>query len=244
MKKNIYITFIILATLLAFGLFAGKIQAQNASESSDTIRQKVEEKVNQALKNPKAYIGTITDISESTIQINKFVFDKDTEKSGEILQISTAEDTAFVNTTTTAKEIKRADLAIGDFIVAMGYKNGNSVLNAKRVLVTDTQVNASRMSEMANVETVSKSEIEVSPFPNGEIQTIKSAKTLKVTYEKNQKIQNGAFSDISEGDKIVVVGNSGNGTFEARSIHILPGPATEKSDVMEASPTPKASSKP
>lgn len=103
----------------------------STSDSSDSgIRAKVEEKVREALNRPKAYLGTITDISDSTIQIKS--------SESQIQQISVKDDgVTVVKTGTVNKAVKLTDIAIGDFIVAMGYINSNTVLNAQRILITD-----------------------------------------------------------------------------------------------------------
>lgn len=103
----------------------------STNNSSDSgIRAKVEEKVREALNRPKAYLGTITDISDSTIQIKS--------SESQIQQISVKDDgVTVVKTGTVNKAVKLSDIAIGDFIVAMGYINSNTVLNAQRILITD-----------------------------------------------------------------------------------------------------------
>jgi hypothetical protein len=104
----------------------------NINASSETeIRQKVAEKVAQALNQPKAYLGVVTDIADSTIQIKT--------PESQIDQVSVADkNLTVVNTKgNTSKQVKLTDIAIGDFIVAMGYVNGNQVLSAQRILITD-----------------------------------------------------------------------------------------------------------
>jgi hypothetical protein len=216
----------------------GSVYAQDSTKSSETIRQKVEEKVNQVLKSPRAYIGTVTDISETTIQINKFVFKPESEKSGEILQISTGDDTVFVSSKTSTRNIKRTDLAIGDFIIAMGYKNGNSVLEAKRISVIDTPQLTKRTSIMAEVKKTTSKDIQITPLNGDEIITIKSTKSLIVSYEKDQEIQKGNFSDIEGSDIIIISGVIDESGKDARSIHILPGESPIPSPSL--SPSPKS----
>lgn len=74
-----------------------------------------------AKPNSKSYIGTVTDITDTNIQIK-------TTKN-EIKQIAINEET-----TTSAKKI--TDIGIGDFVAGIGIINSNSVLDASRVLVT------------------------------------------------------------------------------------------------------------
>lgn len=101
-----------------------------ASESGSSIRDKVAAKVEELMYRPKAYLGVVTDIAESTIQVRS--------KSGEIKQISTNTESVVVTKDSGIKvtTVKFDDIAIGDFVVAMGYINGNSVLTAQRILIT------------------------------------------------------------------------------------------------------------
>ncbi len=113
----------------AFQTKTTALQGPDAT-SEASIRQKVEAKIEELLNKPKAYIGTVTDITDSTIQI------KTTDS--QIKQISTAENgITVIKTTPTNKTVKLTDIGIGDFIVAMGYVNSSSVLSAQRILVTD-----------------------------------------------------------------------------------------------------------
>lgn len=100
----------------------------NASSSAEDIKNKVEEKVKDAEKKPVFDTGTVTDIAESTIQIKL--------ESGDIEQAQVDDDSSFVSVNKETKTIEFKDVAIGDFIIAMGFKNGNGVLDAKRIIVT------------------------------------------------------------------------------------------------------------
>jgi len=123
-------------------------EEKTATDEADSVRLKVEEKLANALKNPKAYIGTITDISKSTYQLKN--------QSGEIEQLSFTEDTTFVKIDKTTKSITSDDVAIGDSIIAMGFKNGNEVLEAKRILVTELSENTNRNISLVRIVKDSK----------------------------------------------------------------------------------------
>ncbi len=104
--------------------------APTDATSDASIRQRVEAKVESLLNKPKAYIGTVTDITDSTIQIKTM--------GSEIKQVSTAGDNVTViKTSPSTKTVKLTDVAIGDFIVGMGYVNSASVLLAQRILIID-----------------------------------------------------------------------------------------------------------
>ncbi|HET7099103.1 MAG TPA: hypothetical protein VFI61_02635 [Patescibacteria group bacterium] len=112
----------------AFQTRAVETPAPDASGDA-SIRQKVVQKVEELLNKPKAYIGVVTDITDSTIQIKTL--------ESEIKQISTSsDDIAVIKVGTTTKTVKLTDISIGDFVVAMGYVNSSSVLSAQRILIT------------------------------------------------------------------------------------------------------------
>ena len=96
MKKLLYILPIV---ALLISLAHTTSFAQNTATSSDSIRQKVQEKIQEALKNPKAYIGTITDKTDTGLQIKA--------TSGDIQQISLDPTNAsFVKVDKASKSIK------------------------------------------------------------------------------------------------------------------------------------------
>lgn len=123
-------------TIIYSPAFIMKENIEEASVSGSTIRDKVQAKVNELLYSPKAYLGIVTDITDSTVQLRT--------TTGEIKQTSVAEDEIVVtkDSGTKVTSVKFADVAIGDFIVAMGYLpaqagiNSNSVLAAQRILIT------------------------------------------------------------------------------------------------------------
>lgn len=125
------------------------------SSASSDIRLKVAQKVQEAMQKPKAYIGTVTDIADSTIQIKT--------GDGQIDQISTEGDSVTVvnQAGKNNKAVKLTDIAIGDFIVAMGYVNGNSVLNAQRILITNPITEANIVSTFGSVTDTSSKNITV-----------------------------------------------------------------------------------
>lgn len=96
--------------------------------SSPAFEEKEGDRFEKAANKPHGYLGTVTDITDSTIQIRTI--------SSEIKQISVGGNLNVIKTTPTSKMVKLTDIAIGDFIVAMGYKNGNHVLAAQRILIT------------------------------------------------------------------------------------------------------------
>ncbi len=207
----------------------------DATDSSDT---KIRERIDDVLNSPKAYIGSVTDISESTIQISDFDFGINTIGTGEILQISTDEDlTDFVSIGKETKNIAFEDVAIGDFVIAMGYTNGNAVLESTRLLVIDTPVTTNRSVTFGSVKTMQRGDILMNPSNSDEEVSITTDKNTDVFTLKQGKIVKYDLDDVAEGSNIVVFGSPENAMVEARTVYIIdetdPSPTPENSDQEE-----------
>jgi len=204
-----------------------------ATDSSDAIREKVKEEVNKAQTIARAYIGTITDISENTIQITKFVIDKEMDSSGEIQQISFKKETVFVDVKEESKEINVSDVAIGDFVIAMGYKNGNNVLEASRILITDTIEPSDRVAFVSTVVEVDTDLLSATINPSNEEVTIEPMKSIVVTANIDDTLTEIDFDEIEEAEEMIVVGYKNGDTVEARTIHIISEKVTDSPEEEE-----------
>lgn len=170
----------------------------DASDSSD-IRQKVAQDLSNTINRPKAYIGTVTDITDSTIEIKT--------DSSDIKQISiNSTSTNVINDVgTTTKTVKTTDIAIGDFIVAMGYVETNSVLNAQRILITDSITTPKMGVNQAKVVSLTKKTITVSTLPEGTesiVQPDTSTSIKSITDGKPSVIKLGT---ISKDDTLIYI---------------------------------------
>ena len=184
---------------------------QNATEESE-IRQKVIEKVEQALKNPKALLGVITDISTNTLQIKV--------PSGEIQQMSVLSNATIVKIGKVSKEVKFSDIAIGDFVAGMGYKNENDILEVSRVLITEPLEEFIVKAAIGKVSSVDKKAITILPLTQeNEIKATISTDTYFSTY-KNGKITKTGISDISKDDLVIVVAEESKG-LTARTVLVV-----------------------
>lgn len=155
MKKYIYFTIL---TTFFFLLPLKEVHAQVASDEGDSVLQKIKQKVETIRKNPKAFAGTVTDKTQDSIQVKNL--------TGKIEQISIKGDVAFVKIGKSPSQIKFADIAIGDFIVAMGYTNGNSLLDAKRILLTAPPPELKRKMFMGEISEMKKREIIITDSNN------------------------------------------------------------------------------
>lgn len=111
--------------------------------SEEEVKNSLQERVKKAVqvggekadrvlevKNKLAVVGKLSDVSNNTLTIRT---------RGETNELVTTDsETTFVRNN---KTVKREDIQIGDWVIAMGYRgdNGNSVVVAKRVMAKDKQ---------------------------------------------------------------------------------------------------------
>ncbi len=160
---------------------------QPTEESNESTQSAVDQKLKEAQNPPLAYIGTVTDISENTVHLRN--------SSEEIKQAAVANDTTYANEIT-KKEVKFKDIAIGDFVIAMGYRNGNQVLNAKRMVVASAPKSPNRNFYLGNVKAI-KNKIMSLTKPDGDVE---------LAFPKTWKGPD--IDEIENGDKVIVVTNS------------------------------------
>ena len=150
-------------------------------------------------KKSKGYVGTVTDISEGTIQIKG--------AEGEILQAGFNEDTVFVNSLKKDVIVKNTDLAIGDYIIAMGILNGNKVLSTKRVLITSELVDEKREIVWGKLTQITSKKLTV---------TNKEGQEINITLPKSW---NGPdIKDLEENQTVITSNILVGETYTLRSI--------------------------
>ena len=185
--------------------------------SDASIRQKVQQKVEAALNKPKAYIGVVTDIAESTIQIKT--------TKGEIKQISiNSEDISVIKSSgTTSKSVKISDIAIGDFIAAMGYVNTSSVLMAQRILITSPITDPKITVNFGEVKENNKSITITSKIDSQEVEITPNKKTIINNFVggEEEKIKQ---TDIKESSLVVFVDTGSVETPNIRSLFVVKNP--------------------
>lgn len=171
----------------------------NEKESSESaVKESVLKKVEDVLNTPKAYLGTVTDIAEKTIQLKT--------DSGNIEQVSGKdENLTVIKELPSAKEVKYADIAIGDYIVAMGLTNGNHVLNAKRILITQPEPPLDIKILFGKVELIDKKQI-----------TLEG--NLKAVINTSTKLSD---KNIKEADLVIIVVKEIKEITTARSIFLV-----------------------
>jgi len=185
----------------------------NSTESA--IRANVQQKVLAAMNKPKAYLGVVTDIADSTIQIKT--------NEGEIKQISTVNgNVSVINVKgTNNKTVKITDIAIGDYIVAMGYVNSSSVLSAQRILITDPVTDPKIDSFYGKVSDASKKTITVSGIKNGQSTVVTPGTKTIIEAFASGKFVTTKLSNIGSGDSVIYTTDSSTNTPTVRSIFVI-----------------------
>lgn len=152
-----------------------------------------------AVEKSTSYIGTITDISSGNIQIKG--------SSGSILQVTAGEDTKFINSLKKNAEVKETDLAIGDYIVAMGTLNSKKVLNSTKVVVGSPLVDTKIEIIAGKIDSISKTKLSILKN-NNEIEELTLPK----------KWNGPDIKELEEGMNIYIVGNNDGKNYTLRTI--------------------------
>jgi len=186
-------------------VYSSAFQLQTASTTPSAatgeaaINENVAQKVAAAINRPKAYLGVVTDITNTTIQI------KDTESQIQQISVGGGTPTVVDTKATNNKQIKLSDIAIGDFIVAMGYINSNQVLSAQRILVTDPLSNSQLSVSLSKVTAATKKTLTVTVIKSGQSATLTPDKNTTIASFANAKTTNVKITAVSTNDLVIYV---------------------------------------
>lgn len=190
--------------------FIKKIESAGESDqkttdatASDSLSDKIRDKVEAVSKKPKAVMGSITDKTEDSLQVKNAV------GSISLISIKKAE-TDFVKSGKTETKISFNDLAIGDFIMAMGF-NGNSVLKAERIVVTSPPEEVARHLVLGKIASIDKNKV-----------VLAKPDASEVALEFPKKWFGPDTEDLSEADKILAVYIETEGKLVIRTIFKIP----------------------
>ena len=195
-------------------MIAYSSQLKPRGEETDDLEEKVEAKIEEAREKLTFYMGTLTDISENAFQLRS--------ESGEISQVSLDENTTFANIIKTSKEIESSELAIGDFVIAIGASTteNNGLLNGKRILVSSPVETKEWVVISGMINSVKSGEFTVNA--DGKEETFATDSATKVTYfDKDGDLTSGKVSNIEEDDQVVVVAEKDGDELTALRVHFL-----------------------
>jgi len=198
--------------LLAFRLPANAITTTPSPTSSSTpspantedekvkeIRDAIKEKVNEIKEKieKRAYVGTINQITDSTLTLDNFRGKQ---------RVRLTETTTIIGLN--QKEIKPKELALEDKVITMGTLGDNEILEAKRVLVVPKPKTtpAKRLvffGQMTKIDS-KNSLLTLADLKNSETTITIKVEQASGLYAPSQKT-NPKFKDLAEGQKVVVV---------------------------------------
>ncbi|MFZ5366263.1 MAG: hypothetical protein ACOZBZ_03120 [Patescibacteria group bacterium] len=248
--------FLIVIFIFSFFIFhLAPALAQSPTPESTTpgqVRQEIKERVQERIEQiqeqfkKRAFWGTLKEISNSTLVLET--------PRGE-RRVKTDKETKFFGPG--RKEIKFADLEIGNFIIALGFWQENGTLQGKRVIaLTKTPKPAiKRHAVYGKVADISEEEKVLSlvhPTKSGitfEVkitdQTIITKKVEGPPAGEARKIKKVNFEAIEIGDRVVAVGTreKEGGTLTAKLVHVIPGIA-KGLEKITPTPTEKVSPTP
>lgn len=188
--------------------------ASSATPEADMAKV-VAQKLAIAQNPPKSYIGTVTDIIDSTIQIKSL--------DSQIQQIETDKNSVTVVNTkgTSNKSVKLTDIAIGDFIIAMGYVDGQDVLDVQRILIADSLSANDITLTLGTVKSVTSKSITVTPKVGGDAITFTPDKNTSLTSYTNGKTKSIKLASFSASDSVIIVSDVTGSPVLTRSIFNL-----------------------
>src|SRR5690606_23601010 len=119
-----------------------------------------------------------------------------------------------------ADEIEFSDIAIGDYIAALGTLNSN-VMSVSRILVTTAPDESEITSVSGTIETLSSSEFLVKSHETGESVPIDATKGAKTYSAKEDEISSSRLSTADEGDEIIIIGEMHSQELVADTLILL-----------------------
>lgn len=163
----------------------------------------------------QAILGAITDITETSLQIRT--------SDGEISQVALSGNTSYVSTVQTTRDISFEDLAIGDFVAALGQMDETDVLSAQRIIVSSPLEENTDVIAFGTVQTLTNRDFIVRNDQSGDEWSIDATDSPTVTAINDEgEIDTVRLtSEAEEGDWIIIVGEMEDDELIARRIHIL-----------------------
>lgn len=196
---------------------------KSAGDVRDNVRKTIE---NLVRKKPKAVVGTLSDISDSTLIIQ--------DEEGKESMVATGKETTYFRITDglpagrqgKKTEIKFEDLVLSNFTVAMGYKNGNEILSAIRVITYDKNPVSLRTSLFGTVAENNKGTLTIQLVKKNTTWTVKTTNKTQIITKTEDEIKTIKVGNIEAGDRIVVTGKidaKDETILNADKIYVLPG---------------------
>ena len=214
----------IIFTICFFFIFSFSAIAQTPTNSTGDEIQKIREVIQQKVKdklqeisqiqasNPKkAYLGVITEITETTLKI---------DSKTKIFEFTFSEDASFINLK--LNKIKKTDLKVGQDVLVLSIAKDDIVYSKKVIVVDPTKLQNNKNVTLGKIADISTTTSVLVLIPinnkNRELQ-IKSDNSTEIITRENKVLK---FSDLKKGQKVVCIYTNGqNSTYPALKIITL-----------------------
>lgn len=144
-----------------------------------------------------AIFGAVTDIAEETLQVRS--------ENGQIEQLSLSPETTYASIINKPAEIKFSDVAIGDYVVALGFLNDNKVLGTSRVLVTSESSDSVKTAISGKVKTLTSREFLVDSYSGDEV-SVDAIGGVTTSIVSDNEIKAAKLTNAEEGQEIAIIG--------------------------------------
>lgn len=216
---------------------------ENATDSPvrDLVREKVKETLQTLAKDPRAVMGALAQPSNNGFEIKT--------QDNMTRLVSTNSDTKYYQVVKgIKKEVKAEDLAVGAFVVALGYQN-QDVLSAQRVIGYDqSPLTFKKQIYFGKVTSLGKNTVTIKIQKTSQEKTFKITSKTDITASNQNKTEELEISDIEDGNRVVVVATTDDkNNTQVLRIHLVknvqPAPSPTLAPT-ESKPTEKPSSTP
>lgn len=175
--------------------------APSPTPSSESISEKVKEKIQELKSLPRiaAYTGEVQDKTDKTITLKSLTGLKQVSLDIDVTTIRQKDNTR--------QKIKPEDIAIGDYLIAMGTIDGTSakILTTKRLVIVDKPKTSTKTAINGNLVEINSNNLKLETVSRGEW-TVKITKETK--FEKSASPPaNAKTTDLELQHPIIVIGN-------------------------------------
>lgn len=198
------LTFFCLLVSIAF--YANLVHADEATDSAGAVGSRLLQNIQDRQK-AKTYIGTITDKTQTSIQLRNL--------ESKIQLVSIDEETSFISLGDVDREIDFEEVGIGDFIAALGYIDEDDVLTSSRVLVTSSFEKTKRKTFFGEVIVKDRSQIKVADKLTAEEVLVDISRNTQI---KDSEDSAFSFAYIEEGMQVIITGENLSTAVSARTI--------------------------
>lgn len=220
-------------------VYAQDEATQPGKSIRDNLRERVEERLAQLSQKPRAFVGKIAQITDGSLML--------TTRTG-TKQVKVTEDAIIIQVGAKGqKTVKPSDLALENFVIAMGVLEDKDTLSASRILMSTENPLEPRRPVYGVVQETGSGTLVVKHPKKDETWTIKFSSSTRVSAKVDTKIEKVNANTIEVGDRIIAVGSLVSGsvnTITAKLIHVIPGKAEGLLKSPSPSPTPRATSTP